>query len=101
MAAVAATKPTLKEIAAMPYPASVQAMRQHYNPMWGRGKDGELQTFKVTLDYAYRVSDVFECEVEAVDEEDAIEVANLRFDEDCHDADEDDCEIVRSKAVLA
>lgn len=29
-------KPSLAEIAAMPFPASLNAMRQHYNPDWGK-----------------------------------------------------------------
>lgn len=95
----APAKPSLHDIAAMPYPASVHAMRSHYNPLWGKGKDGELTTWKVDLDYSYRVSETFSCEVEAVDEDEAIELAHDRFDNDCSDADEEDCEIDNSKAV--
>lgn len=33
------TTPSLHEVAAMPFPASLKAMREHYNPDWGRDRD--------------------------------------------------------------
>lgn len=94
-------KPSLHDIAAMPYPRSVEAMRKHYNPQWGKGKDGELQTWKVRLEYSYRTDDVWTCEVQAVDEDDAIRIAEDEFDNKCSDASADDCKIDNATAKVA
>lgn len=47
--------PSLHDIAAMPYPASLKAMREYYNPAWGKDRgDGELKTFTVEVEYSIR-----------------------------------------------
>lgn len=45
--------PTIHEIAAMPFPASVTAMRKYHDPSWGmpEPEDGELRKFKVRIDW--------------------------------------------------
>jgi hypothetical protein len=76
-----APKPSLHEIAAMPYPASLLAMREHYNHQWGRfDNEAELQTWKCRIHYSYRTEDVFECEVEAATEDEAEKLAEDAFD---------------------
>lgn len=66
-------KPSLREIAEMPYPASLLAMRQHYNPEWGKPiPDGaKLRTFRVKVEYSYSVSERETVEVEAFTKEEA------------------------------
>lgn len=44
-------KPTLHEIAAMPFPASVEAMRKFYEPQWGREQLPEGTKFRITADW--------------------------------------------------
>jgi hypothetical protein len=88
------TRPTLQEIAAMPYPASEQAMRKHYDPDWHRfSGDGELRTYKASVSYSYTVSKRWFCEVEASSKEEAESLVEDRFDDECDDAKEDRCEI--------
>jgi len=71
-------KPSLHEIAAMPFPASTEAMRKYYNPEWGRpipeGLD-KKRSFKVRVNYTYRVADDETVTVEAWTEEEAEELA--------------------------
>lgn len=45
--------PTLHEIAAMPFPASVTAMRKHHDPSWGvpEPDEGDLRKFRVRVDW--------------------------------------------------
>jgi hypothetical protein len=70
-------KPSLHDIAAMPYPASLEAMRKHYNPDWGKPvPDGEtLRTFKVRIEYSYRCDGDGVATVNAFTEEEAIDAA--------------------------
>jgi hypothetical protein len=70
-------KPTLREIAAMPYPASERAMREHYDKNWHRDlpeadEDGKRK-FRVRFDW--EISGSFDDEVEAGDEEEAEDIA--------------------------
>lgn len=90
-------RPTLHEIAAMPYPASIEAMREHYDRHWGKCSDGEeLRTFKVAVTYETR-SDVTEVvEVEAFSEAEALDLAEDKVAEE-YMTDED--EIVGSEIV--
>lgn len=93
-------KPTLHDIAAMPFPASRDAMRKHYNPKWGRDTgDGELRTFKVKVRYSYRVHEIETVEVEACDEEEAERLAEDEIEKVCaEDFDIDDVHIVEPKS---
>lgn len=77
-------KPTLHEIAAMPYPASVDAMRKFYNPTWGMPipDDGELRQFKVTVNYTVRTEDSRTYQVEAFSAEEAEDEADEMFGKD-------------------
>lgn len=51
------TKPSLHEIAAMPFPASLNAMRENYNPQWGKDcGDGEIKEFTIEVSYDVRGS---------------------------------------------
>lgn len=45
-------KPTLQEIAAMPFPASLLEVRRYYDPCWNVNPDGA--EFRVTLDFEVR-----------------------------------------------
>lgn len=74
------TKPSLHEIAAMPYPASEKAMREHYDPHWGKYEKGEKAKFSVKIEYSYKGADFQEFEVEAKDEAEAQRMALDLFD---------------------
>lgn len=88
-------KPTLHEIAAMPFPASQAVMREFYNPHWGMptAGDGEKRAYKVRLHYSYSVEDEATFQVEAFSEEEAEELAiellgqERSEDFDCFDVD--------------
>lgn len=88
-------KPSLHEIAAMPFPASQEAMRKFYNPHWGKpvSDDGEKRSFKVRVDYEVRSEESKIVNVEACSEEEAIELAeaevekSLTSDEEIFDAE--------------
>lgn len=76
-------KPSLHEIAAMPFPASMLTMRQHYNRDWHKPEpDGELRTWKVKIAYSVRTAEHKTYEVEAVTEEEANDLAEDMFDKD-------------------
>jgi hypothetical protein len=67
----------------MPFPASMKAMRAHYNPDWHRPEpDGELRAYRVKVEYSYRESEEVTYDVEAVSEEDAERVALELFGKD-------------------
>ncbi len=69
-------KPSLHEIAAMPYSETVKAMRQFYDPLWGFPHgDGSTQKYTVEVEYTYTCTDYETVEVEAENEEEAIELA--------------------------
>lgn len=89
-------KPTLHEIAAMPFPASMLAMRKHYNPRWGKpiDGDGEMRTYKVKLDYSYTVNESDTFEVEALSEAEAEEQAIELLEKQCaEDFEVDDVDV--------
>ena len=67
--------PTLHEIAAMPYSETVEAIRKHYDPAWGKNdNEGEpVKAWRVCFDWT--LDGTFDHEVEAATEEDAIEQA--------------------------
>ncbi|RSV11639.1 hypothetical protein CA235_18385 [Sphingomonas sp. ABOLF] len=78
-------KPTLQDIAAMPYPQSIHAMRKFYNPNWGMPVPedaGELRKFKVRVEYTYTNSDSRTYTVDAVSKVDAEAAAEAMFDKD-------------------
>ncbi|WP_394662903.1 hypothetical protein [uncultured Sphingomonas sp.] len=76
-------KPSLHEIAAMPFPASMLTMRKHYNRDWHKPEpDGEVRTWKVKVNYSVRTEETKTYEVEAVTEEEANELAEDMFDKD-------------------
>lgn len=77
-----APKPTIQEIAAMPFPASVEAMRKHYNPHWGKDvpEDGEKRTFDVRVEWSVNGSESYT--VEAFSEDEAEDLALEEFDSD-------------------
>lgn len=73
-----ADKPTLHEIAAMPWPASRNAMRKHYVHDWGvpipDGVDRK-KSFKVEVSYTVTEKHEETIEVEAFSEDEAKELA--------------------------
>lgn len=73
-----AEKPSLHEIAAMPFPSSQNAMRKYYNPQWGKPiPDGaEKQTYAVQIDFEVTLTDSRTVEVEAFTEEEAEELGS-------------------------
>ncbi len=74
--------PTLHEIAAMPFPASRDAMRKFYNPNWGRpsAEDDGVNTYIVEV--RWTASGYQEYTVEASDEDQAEAIAREKFDAD-------------------
>jgi hypothetical protein len=79
--ASAAGKPTLKEIASMPYPTSERAMREHYDPQWGKAKpEGKLRSYSVEVSYSFRGRDTWTTRVNAHDADEARELAGDEFD---------------------
>lgn len=87
--------PSLHEIAAMPFPASVEAMRKHYNPEWGRDEpepqEGKRK-FRISVDWTATGS--FTEEFEAESEADAREMAQIAAqDEAAFNVDELDVDI--------
>ena len=75
------SKPTLHEIAAMPFPASRNAMRKNYVPKWGMPEsDGKLHDWSVRVDYKICNKSVWIVKVKAVDQEEAIELSEEAFD---------------------
>lgn len=74
------TKPSLHEIAAMPFPHSQHAMRKFYNKDWEKPiGDGEMCKWKVTIEYSYRAEGDETFEVMATCEEEAKDLATNRF----------------------
>lgn len=78
-----AEKPSLADIAAMPFPASRDAMRAHYDPLWGKFMaEGDLRSWKVTINYSVRSSESVSYNVEATSTEEAEALADELFDKD-------------------
>ena len=76
-----AGKPTLQEIAAMPYPASERAMREHYDPQWGKPKpEGALRRYSVEVSYSFSGRDTWATDVNAHNADEARELAGAAFD---------------------
>lgn len=80
-------KPTLQDIAAMPFPASLHAMREHYNPNWGMplpedDGDGDLRTYSVRIEYSFTEYDSRTYTVQARSKEGAEKLAEEMFDKD-------------------
>jgi hypothetical protein len=98
---ISPAKPTLHEIAAMSFPASMRAMREHYNPHWHKPEaDGEPLKFRVTVNYSYKEWTSATYDVEATDEDDAERVAMEMFDEDRSlEGDDQDVDYVEVEEV--
>lgn len=76
-------KPSLHEIAAMPYPASLQAMRKHYVHDWGKPvPEGVTAKQKFDVEVEYEVTERHRktVEVEAWNEDEASEEACLKVE---------------------
>ena len=94
-------KPTLHEIAAMPYPQSLQAMRKHYNPKWGAEiPDGVLKPkkFSVEVEYALHTYNDEVITVEAFTAEEAEELAADKVVEDLGLGPLDDIDVTHCRA---
>jgi hypothetical protein len=68
--------PTLPEIAAMPFPASVAALRRFYDPYWAKFdfEDGPREV-RVSVDYEITREDTFTIVVKASSLEEAEQLA--------------------------
>lgn len=77
-----AEPPALHQIAAMPFPASMVAMRKFYNPNWHKPEpeEGEVGKWKVRISYSYREEETETLEVEAASQEEAESLAEAEFD---------------------
>lgn len=95
------TAPTIHEIAAMPFPASRDAMRKFYNPYWGKDlpAEAEKRPFRATV--RWEASGYATYDVEAYDEEEAADLAEKLFDRDDSipaDAEWDGCDVSERKS---
>ena len=82
--------PSLHEIAAMPFPASMFAMREHYDPKWHSDapQDGEGKgRYRVRFDWT--ISGTFDDVIEADSAEDAREIAEEYARDDARSGDFD------------
>lgn len=77
-------KPSLHEIAAMPFPASMFEMRKHYNSAWGKPipDDGQKRSYKVCVNYEVHSTETRMVTVEAFSEEEACELAENEVADD-------------------
>lgn len=92
-------KPTLQEIADMPFPASAEAMRKYYVHDWGRpAPDGvdRKQTFRVEVEYSVSRIERSTLEIEAFSAGEAEELASDRIAE--RERFADDCEVLSAIA---
>ena len=92
-------KPTLHEIAAMPFPASQEAMRKHYNPDWHKELPEGKKMFRVSVDWTIEGS--FVEDIEAEDEDEAKELAREYALEDAGNQDYIDVTILSIKELAA
>lgn len=79
--------PSLHEIAAMPFPASMLAMRKHYNKDWHKPErefagDTEIAQYRVEVSYSVRTEESVTYTVYAASLADAEEQAEKLFDND-------------------
>jgi len=90
-------KPTLHEIAAMPYSETIKAMREHYDPLYGFPTgNGEKSKYTIQVEYTVTSTEFETVEVEASDEEEAIELAGDEAYRICRGLGED-FEVVDAK----
>lgn len=98
-----ADRPTLHEIAAMPFPASVEAMRKHYNPAWGKliDGDGAARRYRVKLSGTVTTRDYINetVEVDAFSSDEAIKLAEEEIDDRHPDADEIDFDMREAEDI--
>jgi hypothetical protein len=97
------SKPTLHEIAAMPFPASERALQTYYGVEPYRERTTHERTsFRVTVTYSWSESDTLTYEVQAADREDAERIAEDQFDNDARvrgtDVDIDNMDIEEVEA---
>ncbi|WP_343518128.1 hypothetical protein [Sphingomonas sp.] len=91
-----ALKPSLAEVAEMPFPASLVAMRKYYNSEWGKpipeGVD-KARKFRAVVSFSYREESSKSYDIEAFSQKEAEELAEKAFGEDRDLRWLDDCEI--------
>ena len=99
-------KPSLHEIAAMPFPASQAAMRKHYNPHWGKEipEGAEKRKFTVSVDWTASGTEYYT--VEAFTEDEAEDEAAEKFEADIggvvpDGAEWDDCTVSEKRKAAA
>lgn len=76
--------PTLHEIAAMPFSAGQKAVREHYDPHWGKELPEGKVKFRVQFDWT--LEGEFNEEIEAESEEEAQEIAESMIHDDTYSA---------------
>ncbi|HEX8414868.1 MAG TPA: hypothetical protein VF637_13425 [Sphingomicrobium sp.] len=92
--------PSLHEIAAMPFPRSMETMRKYYNKDWHKPEpDGEtLISYDVVMSFVVREERIYR--VEAYDEKHAESLADDLLEADrTIPADADDYELVEIKVI--
>jgi hypothetical protein len=93
------SKPTLHEIAAMPFPASEQALQKYYGvEPWSDRAGADRKPFQVKITYSWSESETLTYDVVAADRQEAERLAEDLFDKDHRvrgeDIDVDDVEAV-------
>lgn len=93
-------RPTLHDIAALPYSKTVEAMRQFYDPNWQTGSaTNDGPRWKVRVEYTRTVEDEDVFEVEAASEDEAKKRARAIFrEEHCSDDEIEFVEVERLDA---
>ena len=88
---VVSGRPSLRDIANMPFPASRDAMRKYYDQDWGKYHEdnGEVAIkYRVVIDYETVIEETEIIEVEAISPEMAEKIARDQFHEDHSSNDE-------------
>lgn len=100
MSAPNITPPSLHEIAAMPYSQTLKAIREHYDPAWGKNTDDGEPIKAWRVQFNWEVRGRFDEIIEADSEEDALALAKECVGDDIWSDDvETDCEKITPAKV--
>lgn len=91
-------KPSLHEIAAMPFPESLGALRRHYDRDWGSRVSDEPESWTVHVDYTVTSRDSMSVTVNAHSVEEAKRFGSELVGE-LADGDDFEVEYVRARSV--
>lgn len=81
-------KPTLQQIAEMPFPASERALFRHYG-IRPKRENEVVKNYSVEISYSWTEYGTMVLDVEAADENEAESIATDMFDDQCPETDAD------------